>query len=101
MWEITMTDPRDFDGRMDLERRMEMERSMVPASNAMWGWIAGGLFILVVLALVFNSGDATRTASTDVSNPPATTGVAPPARTTAPAMAPAREPPSTTGQGTR
>ena len=84
-----MTDPRDFDRRMDMERRMEMERRMLPTSNAMWGWIAGGVFILVVLALVFNSGEGTRTASTDASNPPATTGQAPPVRTT---------PPATTGQ---
>ena len=96
-----MTDPRDFDQRLDMERRMEMERRMVPTTNAMWGWIAGGVFILVVLALVFNSGDGTRTASTDVSNPPATTGMAPPARTTPPGMAPAPQLPETTGQGTR
>jgi hypothetical protein len=96
-----MTDPRDFDRHMDLERRMEMERRMVPTSNVMWGWIAAGVFVLVVLALVFNSGDGTRTASTDVSNPPATTGMAPPARTTPPAMAPAPEPSETTGQGAR
>ena len=87
-----MTDPRDFDRSMDMERRMEMERRMVPTTNAVWGWIAGGVFILVVLALVFSSHDGTRTASTDVSTPPATTGTAPPARTT---------PPSTTGQGAR
>jgi hypothetical protein len=84
-----MTDPRDFDRRMDMERRMEMERRMVPTGNAMWGWVAGGVFILVVLALVFNSGEGTRTAGTDASNPTATTGQAPPARTT---------PPATTGQ---
>lgn len=96
-----MTDPRDFDQRMDMERRMEMERRMVPTSNAMWGWIAGGVFILVVLALAFNSGDGTKTASTDVSNPPATTGMAPPARTAQPPMAPAPQPPETTGQGSR
>jgi hypothetical protein len=95
-----MTDPRDFDRRLDMERRMEMERRMVPTSNAMWGWIAGGVFILVVLALVFNS-DGTRTASTDVSNPPATTGMAPPARIPPPGMAPAPQAPSTTGQGIR
>ncbi len=90
-----MTDPRDFDRRMDMERRMEMERRMVPTASPMWGWIAGGAFILVVLALIFSAGEGTRTASTDVSNPPATTGTAPPARTTPP------QPPSTTGQGTR
>jgi len=96
-----MTDPRDFDRRLDMERRMGMERRMVPTTNATWGWIAGGVFILVVLALVFNTGDGTRTASTDVSNPPATTGMAPPARTMPPGMAPAPQLPETTGQGTR
>jgi hypothetical protein len=89
-----MTDPRDFDRRMDMERRMEMERRMVPTASPMWGWIAGGAFILVVLALIFSAGDGTRTAGTDVSTPPATTGAAPPARTTP-------QPPSTTGQGAR
>jgi hypothetical protein len=89
---MDMTDPRDFDRRLDLERRMEMERRMVPNSNALWGWIAGGAFILVVLALVFGSGDGTRTARNDAGNPPATTGAPPP---------PAPQPPSTTGQGAR
>ena len=70
-----MTDPRDFDRRMDMERRMEMERRMVPTASPMWGWIAGGAFILVVLALIFSAGEGSKTAST--------------------------QPPSTTGQGTR
>jgi TRAP-type C4-dicarboxylate transport system permease large subunit len=52
-----------------------MERRMVPTASPMWGWIAGGAFILVVLALIFSAGEGSKTAST--------------------------QPPSTTGQGTR
>jgi hypothetical protein len=81
MGEIAMTDPRDFDRRMDLERRIQMEERMGAATP--WGWIAGAVFVIVVLALVFTSGDTNRTASTD-PNPPATTGQAP--RTAPPAV---------------
>ena len=93
-----MTDPRDFDRRM--ENQMEMERRM--STPTPWGWIAGAVFIIVVLALVFTSGDTNRTASNE-PNPPATTGMAPrtapplatipPATTTPPAQTP-----STSGQ---
>jgi hypothetical protein len=76
-----MTDPRDFDRRMDLEQRMEMERRM--GSPTPWGWIAGAVFIIVILALVFTSNESNRTAGTDTS-PPATTGMAP--RTAPPAV---------------
>jgi hypothetical protein len=48
-----------------------------------WAWIAGAVFIIVILALVFTGGDANRTAGTDAS-PPATTGQAP--RTAPPAV---------------
>jgi hypothetical protein len=90
--EVTMTDPRDVDRRMDMERQAEMERSMGPTSP--WGWIAGA--IVVILALVFAGGDSTRTAREDAS-PPATTGMAP--RTAPPTVAvPPGQPPSTTGQ---
>jgi hypothetical protein len=88
-----MTDPRDFDRRMD--QSMEMERRM--GSPTPWGWIAGATFIIIVLALVFAGGDGTRTARNDV-NPPATTGMAP--RTAPPAITvPPAETPATTGQG--
>jgi hypothetical protein len=86
-----MTDPRDFD------RRMEMDSSPTP-----WGWITGALFIVVVLALVFTSGTTDRTASNDMS-PPATTGLAPrtapPPATVPPAGSmPPIQTPSTSGQ---
>ncbi|OLB70550.1 MAG: hypothetical protein AUI16_25470 [Alphaproteobacteria bacterium 13_2_20CM_2_64_7] len=92
--EAAMTDPRDFDRRMDMERQAEMERTM--GSTSPWGWIAGAVFIVVILALVFAGGDSTRTARED-SSPPATTGMAP--RTAPPTVAvPPGQPRSTTGQ---
>ena len=69
-----MTDPRDFDRRMEMERQMEMERRM--GAPTIWAWIAGAVFIVVILALMFAGGESTRTARED-ANPPATTGMAP------------------------
>ena len=63
-----------------------------------WGWIAGAVFIVIILALVFTSSESNRTASNE-TNPPATTGMAP---RTAPPMVPVAPPPqspSTTGGG--
>ena len=90
-----MTDPRDFDRRMDMrrmdggmDRPLEMEHRM--GSPTPWGWIAGAVFVIVMLALVFTSSETTRTANNDAS-PPAATSTAPPAITV--------PPPETTGQG--
>jgi hypothetical protein len=92
--EVAMTDPRDFDRRMDMEQQAAMERRMGVTSP--WGWIAAAVFIVVILALVFAGGEGTRTARED-ANLPATTGMAP--RTAPPTVAvPPGEPPSTTGQ---
>jgi hypothetical protein len=63
--EVTMTDPRDFDRRMDMERQAEMERSSSMGPTSPWGWIAGAVFIVVILALIFAGGDSTRTARED------------------------------------
>ena len=76
-----MSDPRDFDRRWDTDRSMEMERRM--GAPTPWGWIAGAVFIVVILALVFTSSEGTRTARTDADQP-ATTGMAP--KTTPPAV---------------
>ena len=87
-----MTDPRDFDRRMDMERQAEMESRI--GTTTPWGWIASAVFI--VLALIFAGGENTRTARED-ANPPATTGTAP--RTAPPpVVAPPGQQPSTTGQ---
>jgi hypothetical protein len=61
-------------------------------SNTGLGWIAGAVFLVVVLALIFGLGRSDQTA-TNTNNPPAaTTGQAPPA--------PPATPRTTTGQGT-
>jgi hypothetical protein len=87
-----MSDPREFDRRLEMER---MERIGAPTP---WGWIAGGVFIIVLLALVFASGDGNQTARNDTTSPPATTGMAP--KTAPPAVTvPPSDMPSTTGQG--
>ena len=85
-----MTDPRDFD-RDYTDRRLEIDSRM--GAPTPWGWIAGAIFIIVVLALVFVGGNNTRTARMD-ENPPATTGAAP--QTNMPA--PPAGAPTTTGQ---
>jgi hypothetical protein len=90
-----MTDPRDFDRRMDMERQAEMERTT--GTSTPWAWIAAAVFVVVILALVFSGGEGTRTARED-ANPPATTGMAP--KTVSPNVAvPPGPPPATTGQG--
>jgi hypothetical protein len=68
-------------------------RDGMHGSNSGVGWIAGAIFLVVVLALIFGLGrQGERTAGTDGARPPAaTTGAAPPATTPAPR--------TTTGQG--
>jgi len=68
-----MTDPRDFN-RMDYDPRT--------GTPTPWGWIAGAVFVIVMLALIFTSHDGTRTAQD--TSPPATTGMAPRPAPTAP-----------------
>jgi hypothetical protein len=93
-----MTDPRDFDRRMDMGRAdlgrtdmdglLEMEHRM--GAPTPWGWIAGAVFVIVMLALVFAGSERTRTANNEGS-PPAATTTAPPAIAVPPA--------ETTGRG--
>jgi hypothetical protein len=84
-----MTDPRDFDTRAEMDRRLNDEARM--SSPTPWGWIAACAFIVFLLALVFTSGDNTRTARND-ANPPATTGMG-----MAPPPAPPAGAPATSG----
>jgi hypothetical protein len=101
--EMVMTNPHDFDPnlnpRSDFGRRtdpqMEMDRRM--GSPTPWGWIAGAVFIIVILALVFTSNDGTRTASNE-GKPPETTGMAPKTAPPAITVPPRTDSPSTTGQ---
>ena len=67
-----MTDPRDFETRAEMDRRLDAEARMT--SPTPWGWIAASVFIVFLLALVFTSGNNNQTARHDTS-PPATTGM--------------------------
>jgi hypothetical protein len=93
--EACMSDPRDRDFRTPgLERR--------GSANAAWGWIAGAVFVVILLILVFGYGMNQNTASNDTASPPAaTTGAgasAPRASTPAPANPGAPANPSNGGQ---
>ena len=61
-----MTDPRDFDRRMDMERQAEMEMDRRMRVIGPWGLIAAAVLIIA-------GGESTRTARENTS-PPATTG---------------------------
>jgi hypothetical protein len=89
-----MSDPRNVDHRMQVDhRRLEMEHRM--GAPTPWGWIAAAVLVIVVVALVFTSRQATRTASND---PSAATGMAPNTAPPAIPVPPAVETPSTSGQ---
>jgi hypothetical protein len=89
-----MDDRRDPSMRDPLDPTMhQMAREdAINQSNTGMGWIAGAVFLVVVLALIFGLGRGDRTATNDTNPPAATTGAAPPA-------GPATTPRTTTGQG--
>jgi hypothetical protein len=69
-------------------------------SNLGWGWIAGALVLVVLVAVAFGIGHApTRIASNDTA-PPAASHLAPPATTPHPAM-PGLVPPPAPQRGTQ
>jgi hypothetical protein len=74
-------DPNDPYARNDPYVRNSMQ------SAATWGWIAGGIVLVAILAFVIMSGSDTRMAS-DNTRPPATTS------------APAKPPPAPANPGT-
>ena len=88
------TDPRLSDPPLREETRREQRLGELEESNAMWGWIAGGVVLALLLVFIFGrSPDSSGSASNEVAPQPpaATTGMAPP-RNPSPA-------PSTTGSG--
>jgi hypothetical protein len=92
-----MSDYRDPYNKEPLDPAAEMRsetgmRGDMRRSNSGVGWIAGAVFLIVMIALIFGLGRSDRTASTGGSPPAATTGAAPPA-------GPATAPRTTTGQG--
>ena len=115
-----MSDPRYTDPRLNDPRepvRRDQRLGELEESNAMWGWIAGGVVLALLLLFVFGRApDTTNTTSTDNGIPPASTTLAPPrnpappvnaeaprpapSTTTGQASSPPANPPATTGQST-
>lgn len=101
-----MNDFRDPDSRMrDLDPRLDprirdYDDRYASESRPPWGWIAGAVFVFLVLAAVFSTGGNDRPSRTETTLP-STTGMAPPAepRPVAP-TAPPTTPAAPTGQGT-
>ena len=86
-------DPYNRDPTDPLDR--PMRRSEMRSANSGLGWIAGALFMVVVLALIFGLGrTGERTANSGANPPAATTGAAP-----LPIPGPATAPRGTTGSG--
>ncbi len=83
-----MSDPRYTDPPHPDEPRFERAEELQRSSNAMWGWIAGGAALAVLLVFLFaRAPDGTDTAGTTAPEPPAATTSIP------------RSAPETTGQG--
>src|SRR5687767_9919093 len=73
-----MDDRRDPSMRDPLDPTMhQMAREdAINRSNTGMGWIAGAVFLVVVLALIFGLGRGDRTATNDTTPPATTTGAA-------------------------
>lgn len=100
-----MSDPRYTDPRLndapledDIQRRRMGE---LEQSNAMWGWIAGGIVLALLLVFVFGRSPTTDTASTQMNAPPpGQSTLSPPTSPATPSTAQSPRPaPATTGQG--
>jgi hypothetical protein len=83
--------PLREESRRDQQRMGELEKS-----NAMWGWIAGGIVLALVLMFVFSNTGTNTTNTADNGIPPASTTNAPPRVPPPAAQAPS---PATTNQG--
>jgi hypothetical protein len=103
-----MSDPRYNDPRTQpplqddavLQDNLEHRRAgELQKSNAMWGWVAGGIVLALLLVFVFGRTPATDQASNQMTAPPpGQTTLSPP---TSPPTPPTAQRPaaSTTGQG--
>ena len=107
-----MSDPRYTDPRLDPpplreDPKRDQRLGELEASNAMWGWIAGGVVLALLLLFVFGRAPTTsETASTNMNAPPPGQTTLAPSSNPAPTppaitQAPRPTPPATTGQGTQ
>jgi hypothetical protein len=100
-----MSDPRYSDPRYQPPPFQDSDRArqlgQMESTNAMWGWIAGGVVVVLMLLFVFGRNPNATSDSASVSSPPATTtGQATPRAPASPPAALRPAPPATTGQGT-
>src|SRR5262245_50363518 len=97
------TDPRLGPPPLRESNPRDPRLTELEASNAMWGWIAGGVVLALLLLFIFGRAPTNQSegmASND-PNPPASTTLAPPRQqSSAPTVnSTNRMPPATTGQG--
>ncbi len=99
-----MSDPRFTDPRLsnpplqdDLQRNRIGE---LDKSNAMWGWIAGGVVLALLMVFVLGRSPTTDQASNQMTAPPpGQSTLAPPTSPLTPPAAQSPRPATTTGQG--
>ena len=102
-----MSDPRYTDPRLsepplqdEFQRQRQRQRlGEWNKSNAMWGWVAGGIVLALLLVFVFGRTPGTDQASNSMTAPPpGQSTLSPPSDLPTPPTA-QRPAPSTTGQG--
>ena len=103
-----MSDPRYTDPRTGLpprsveidemgaaEAARQQRLGEINRSSTMWGWIAGGVVLALLIVFMFGSSPTNEQAKNEMTAPP-------PGQTTlSPPADPPRTPPATTGQGAR
>jgi hypothetical protein len=97
---MTYQDPDPLLNR-DLDRNAQIERDRDYGSNAMWGWIAGAVVLVLMLVFLFGGSNETNTASNASNKPSAPIVNTPPANNMATAPRANPTPPAsseTTGQ---
>ena len=98
-----MSDPRYTDphlGEPPLQDTQRRPLGEADKSNAMWGWVAGGIMVALLLVFVFGRSPSTDQANTQMTAPPpGPSTLSPPSAPPTPPTA-QRPAPATTGQGT-
>ena len=100
-----MSDPRTTDPRLSepplQDEFQQRNLGEVKSSNAMWGWVAGGILLALLMMFVFGRTTGNEQLSNSMTAPP------PGESTLSPPSAPPTPPtaqnpsPTTTGQGAR